>query len=70
MRHAGRRPCGTLSRVMGVNERFACRVTGQNQGAQGHPVQPETPADRDAGLRTWPATLCRLNRYGLNQEPV
>ena len=39
--------------AMGVSERFACRVTGQNRTAQGHQPQAATPADPDAGLRCW-----------------
>ena len=38
---------------MGVSERFACRVTGQNRSAQRHQPAAATPADPDAGLRTW-----------------
>lgn len=38
---------------MGVSERFACRVTGQNRGTQRHQAHAETPADPDAALRAW-----------------
>jgi putative transposase len=43
--------------VMGVSERFACRVTGQNRSTQRHEPAAATPADPDAGLRAW------LRRY-------
>jgi len=39
--------------AMGVSERFACRVTGQNRTTQRHQPAAATPADPDAGLRTW-----------------
>ena len=38
---------------MGVSERFACRVTGQNRTTQRHQPAASTPADPDAALRTW-----------------
>lgn len=38
---------------MGVSERFACRVTGQNRATQRRPSTDTTPADPDAGLRAW-----------------
>jgi transposase InsO family protein len=38
---------------MGVSERFACRVTGQNRTTQRHQPAAATPSDPDAGLRTW-----------------
>jgi putative transposase len=38
---------------MGVSERFACRVTGQNRTTQRRPPTPTTPADPDAALRDW-----------------
>jgi transposase InsO family protein len=38
---------------MGVSERFACRVTGQNRTTQRRPPAATTPADPDAGLRAW-----------------
>src|SRR5690349_3301779 len=40
-------------RSMGVSERFACRVTGQNRSTQRRPPAPSTPADPDAALRQW-----------------
>ena len=39
--------------AMGVSERFACRVTGQNRTTQRHQPAASTPADPDAALRTW-----------------
>jgi len=42
-----------LIAVMGVSERFACRVTGQHRTTQRHQALAETPADPDAGLRQW-----------------
>lgn len=40
-------------RMLKVSERFACRVTGQNRTTQRRPPAAATPADPDAGLRTW-----------------
>jgi hypothetical protein len=40
-----------LIAAMGVSERFACRVTGQNRTTQRHAPVAATPADPDAGLR-------------------
>jgi putative transposase len=40
-------------RVMGVSERFACRVTGQNRTTQRRLPSPTTPQDPDAALRAW-----------------
>jgi len=42
-----------LIAVMGVSERFACRVTGQHRATQRHQARAETPADPDAALRAW-----------------
>jgi hypothetical protein len=42
-----------LITVMGVSERFACRVTGQPRTTQRHQAHAQTPADPDAGLRQW-----------------
>jgi putative transposase len=39
--------------VMGVSERFACRVTGQHPTTQRHQSVATTPVDPDAGLRQW-----------------
>jgi transposase InsO family protein len=38
---------------MGVSERFACRVTGQNRTTQRRPPASTTTADPDAALRAW-----------------
>jgi transposase InsO family protein len=38
---------------MGLSERFACRVTGQNRTTQRRSPAPTTPADPDAALRAW-----------------
>jgi putative transposase len=40
-------------RVLGVSERFACRVTGQHRGTQRHQPAAQSPADPDAALRSW-----------------
>jgi putative transposase len=39
--------------VLGVSERFACRVTGQPRATQRHQSAATTPADPDAALRAW-----------------
>jgi putative transposase len=39
--------------VLGVSERFACRVTGQHRASQRHQPATTTPADPDAALRAW-----------------
>jgi transposase InsO family protein len=38
---------------MGVSERFACRVTGQNRTTQRQKPAATTPEDPDAGLGAW-----------------
>jgi transposase InsO family protein len=38
---------------MGVSERFACRVTGQNRTTQRRPPTASTTDDPDAALRGW-----------------
>ena len=38
---------------MGVSERFACRVTGQNRTTQRRPPTPTTTDDPDGALRAW-----------------
>lgn len=38
---------------MGVSERFACRVTGQNRTTQRRPPAAATADDPDAALRAW-----------------
>jgi transposase InsO family protein len=40
-------------KVMGVSERFACRVAGQNRTTQRREPLSTTMADPDAALRTW-----------------
>src|SRR3954453_6785965 len=40
-------------KVMGVSERFACRVTGQNRTTQRREPAATTVADPDAALRAW-----------------
>jgi transposase InsO family protein len=42
-----------LIAVMGVSERFACRITGQHRTTQRRQPAAATPADPDAGLRNW-----------------
>ncbi len=42
-----------LITTMGVSERFACRVTGQQRSTQRRDVASTTPGDPDAALRTW-----------------
>jgi len=39
--------------VLGLSERFACRVTGQHRATQRREPASTTPADPDAALRTW-----------------
>jgi putative transposase len=39
--------------TMGVSERFACRVAGQNRTTQRHQAKAETPAYPDPALREW-----------------
>jgi transposase InsO family protein len=40
-----------LQRVLGVSERFACRITGQHRATQRRESVATTPADPDATLR-------------------
>ena len=42
-----------LIEVLGVSQRFACRVTGQQRSTQRRPPVSTTPADPDAALRDW-----------------
>ena len=42
-----------LIKVMGLSERFACRVVGQQRSTQRREPTSTTPADPDAALRTW-----------------
>ena len=39
--------------MLGVSERFACRVAGQHRATQRHQPVSDTPEDRDAALRAW-----------------
>jgi transposase InsO family protein len=39
--------------VLGVSERFACRITGQHRATQRHQPVSATPDDPDAALRDW-----------------
>ena len=39
--------------MLGVSERFACRVTGQHRATQRHEAASTTPEDPDAALRAW-----------------
>src|SRR3954465_206118 len=48
-----------LIRVMGVSERFACRVTGQNRTTQRREPTGTTVADPDAALREWLRTWAK-----------
>jgi hypothetical protein len=41
------------SRVLGVSERFACRVAGQHRATQRHQPVSATPDDPDSALRAW-----------------
>jgi hypothetical protein len=57
-----------LVRVLGVGQRFACRVTGHNRGTQRRPPRDQTPADPDAGLRDWLRAYARAHpRWGLSR---
>jgi transposase-like protein len=42
-----------LQRLLGVSERFACRVTGQHRAMQRHEPASDTAQDPDAALRAW-----------------
>jgi transposase InsO family protein len=46
-------------KVMGVSERFACRVTGQNRTTQRREPVSTTVADPDAALRQWLRTWAK-----------
>lgn len=39
--------------MLGVSERFACRVTGQHRATQRHEAVATTPDDPDTALRSW-----------------
>ncbi len=54
--------------VMGVSERFACRVTGQHRTTQRHQPPAETPADPDAALRGWLRNYAKTHpRWGFRR---
>lgn len=54
-----------LMRVLGVSERLACRVTGQNRGTQRHLPAAQQPGDPDAALRAWLRAYTRAHpRWG------
>ncbi|PXX07321.1 integrase-like protein [Mycolicibacterium moriokaense] len=42
-----------LQRALGISERFACRVAGQNRTTQRRSPLSTAAADPDAGLRAW-----------------
>jgi hypothetical protein len=42
-----------LPGLLGVSERFACRVAGQHRATQRHEAIAATPEDPDAALRAW-----------------
>jgi transposase InsO family protein len=51
--------------VMGVSERFACRVTGQARSTQRQVPRGQTPDDPDADLRGWLRAYARAHpRWG------
>ena len=45
--------------MLGVSERFACRVTGQHRATQRHEPAADTPDDPDAALRAWLRTYAK-----------
>ncbi len=52
-------------RVLGVSERLACPVTGQNRGTQRHLPAAQQPGDPDAALRAWLRVYARAHpRWG------
>ena len=56
--------------VMGLSERFACRVTGQHRTTQRHQPAATTPADPDAGLRQWLRDYAKPIRGGVIAGPT
>ncbi len=50
---AGRRVVDMLKEVMGVSERFACKVVGLHRSTYRRLPAAQTPIDPDAGLRVW-----------------
>jgi transposase InsO family protein len=54
--------------VLGVSQRFACRVTGQNRGTQRRTPAAQTPADPDATLRSWLRDYAKVHpRWGFRR---
>lgn len=49
--------------MLGVSERFACRVTEQHRATQRHEPLSKTPEDPDAALRAW------LRQYAKDHPP-
>ena len=45
--------------MLGVSERFACRVTGQHRATQRHESAAATLDDPDAALREWLRTYAK-----------
>lgn len=50
---AGRRVMDMLTEVMGLSERFACKVVGLHRSTYRRLPAAQTPADPDADLRAW-----------------
>jgi putative transposase len=50
---AGRRVVDMLKEVMGMSERFACKVVGLHRSTYRRLPAGRTPQDPDAGLRAW-----------------
>lgn len=50
---AGRRVVDMLTQVLGMSERFACKVVGLHRSTYRRLPAAATPADPDAGLRAW-----------------
>lgn len=50
---ASRRVVDMLKEVMGMSERFACRVIGLNRSTYRRLPAAQTPADPDAAPRAW-----------------
>jgi putative transposase len=54
--------------MMGISERFACAVTGQNRSTQRSQPAAGRPADPDAALRTWLRTYAKAHpRWGFRR---
>ncbi len=59
-----------LMKAMGVSERFACRVTGQNRTTQRREPTAATPADPDAALQQWLRTYAKPIRGAGSAPPI